>query len=182
MGAQYPDYFSHSLFMITGQPIDTSRNIIVANGLQRKVSHILFLDSDIILKPDTILLLKEANFPITSGVYFGRFPPYNAVANISGKPVPRNTIVERRESAADKRALMEVHEVGMGCCLIDTRVFERIAKIHNLRWYCMQRHPDQLANIEKDDTGISYDNDEAILLGYKCKYCGNTLLANFFDI
>lgn len=181
MNVQYPDYFAHSVFMEEGLPLDIARNVVVSNGLQRKVSHILFLDADIVLKQDTFLLLKEANFPIVGAVYFGRNPPYNAVANINSRPVTRETIVEKRNSAPNTKALMEVHEIGMGAALIDLRVFTRIAQFHNLQWYCMLRHPDQLANIEKDDTGISFDNNEAIALNYKCKYCGNTLIANFFD-
>ena len=181
LSVQYPDYFSHSIFFETGLPVDIARNVIVANGLQRKVSHILFIDSDIVLKNDTIIQLKEANFPIVGAVYFGRNPPYNTVANINGVPVPRNTIIEKRGSTPNTKALMEVHEIGMGCALIDMRVFERVAKIHDLQWYCMLRHPDQLSNIERDDTGISFTNGEAVALNYKCKYCGNTIIANFFD-
>jgi hypothetical protein len=83
MGVQYPDYFAHSIFMEDGLPLDISRNVVVSNGLQRNVSHIVFLDADIILKTDTFLRLKEANFPIISALYFGRNPPHNAVANIN---------------------------------------------------------------------------------------------------
>lgn len=180
-GAQFPDYFAHSEFYETGLPLDIARNVIVSNGLQRKVSHIMFLDTDIIIKNDTILSLKQANFPITSAIYYGRNPPYNVVANINGVPVPRETILEKRKTSPDGRALMEVHDVGMGCVLIDTRVFQRIAQFHNLEWFCMLRHPDQLADQEKDDTGLSYTNEEAIILNYSCKYCGNTLIAKFFD-
>ena len=181
IGVQYPDYFAHSIFMEEGLPLDIARNVVVSNGLQRNVSHIVFLDSDVILKADTFLRLKEANFPIISALYFGRNPPHNVVANISGIPITRNDAVSKRNAAPDKKALMEVHEVGMGCVLIDMRVFKRIAKFHNLKWYCMLRHPDLPANIEQDDTGISYDNDEAKLLEYKCKYCGNTVIAKFFE-
>jgi len=181
LGVQYPDYFAHSIYFETGLPLDIARNTVISNGLQRNVTHIVFLDADIVLKSDTLTKLKLANFPIVSGVYFGRNPPYNAVANINNKPITRETVVSRRNAAPNGRALMEVHDVGMGCCMIDIRVFQRIAKFHNLRWYCMLRHPDQLAQIEQDDTGISYDNDEAKLLGYRCKYCGNTLIAKFFD-
>ena len=181
LGVMYPDFFAHSIFMETGLPIDIARNVVITNGLQRNVSHIVFLDADIILKNDTLLRLKEANFPIVGAVYFGRNPPYNVVSNISGKPITRDEIVTKRNNAPNGKALMEVHEVGMGCTMIDLRVFKRIAKVHNLRWYCMLRHPELPEQIEADDTGISYDNDEATALKYKCKYCGNALIANFFD-
>ena len=181
LDVQYPDYFAHSMFFEEGLPLDISRNIVISHGLQRKVSHILFLDADIILKRDTITELHKASLPIVSGMYYGRNPPYNVVANINNKPLTKNDIVQKRDAAPDGHALMEVTEVGMGICLVDTRVFERVAKFNNLQWFCMLRHPDQLANIERDDTGISYTNDEAIALNYKCKYCGNTIIAKFFD-
>jgi hypothetical protein len=181
LGVQYPEMFAHSLYMESGLPLDISRNVAVSHALQRKVSHILFLDADILLQRDTITLLHRAALPIVSAVYYGRNPPHNVVANISGKPLTRNNIEEKRNSTPNGQALMEVHDTGMGCVLIDMRVFERIATVHNLEWYCMMRHPDQLANIEKDDTGLTYTNEEAIALNYACKYCGNTLIAKFFE-
>lgn len=149
LDVQYPDYFAHSIFFEEGLPLDIARNVVVSNGLHRKVSHILFLDADIILKRDTITELHKASLPIVSGLYYGRNPPYNVVANISNRPLTKNEIVQKRNAAPDGQALMEVHEIGMGIALINLRVFERIAKFHNLQWYCMMRHPDQLSNIEK---------------------------------
>lgn len=181
MSAKFPDYFAHSVMFLSGQPLDISRNIVVSNGLQRKVSHILFLDEDIILKPDTITDLKEVNFPIAGAVYFGRNPPYDVVANINGKPVTRNEIIEKRGTANNGKGMMEITEIGMGATLIDIRVFERIAITHKLPWFCLLRHPGQLDEVEKDDTGIYYTFEEAQALGYHCKYCGNTLIAPFFD-
>lgn len=154
---------------------------MVSNGLQRNVTHLFFLDQDIILKNDTITQLFEAYMPVIGALYYGRNPPYNVVANINRNPISRNQIIEKRNAAPNGRALMEVHEVGMGACLINMRVFERIAIVHKLPWFCMLRHPEQLAEIEKDDTGIYYEYNEAKALNYKCKYCGNTLIAPFFD-
>ena len=181
MSAQYPDYFAHSAYFSTGQPLDIARNIIISNGLQRNVSHILYLDEDIVLKKDTITELHEAHFPIVGAVYYGRNPPYNVVANINRNPITRDMVMQKRVQSPDGKGLMEVHEVGMGATLIDMRVFDRIAQTHQLPWFCMLRHPEQLAEIEKDDTGIYYDYQEAKALGYRCKYCGNTIIAPFFD-
>jgi|SRR5215211_3494403 len=178
---QFPDYFAHSVFLATGQPLDITRNMMVSNALQRNVSHLFFVDEDIILKDDTLKNLHHAHFPIVGSVYYGRNPPYNVVANINRQPVTRDILLQKRSGSPDGRALMEVHEVGLGATLIDTRVFHRIAKHHNLPWFCLLRHPEQLAEIEKDDTGLYYTNDEAISLNYRCKYCGNTLIAPFFD-
>lgn len=181
MKLQFPDYFSHSFYFETGQPLDIARNIMVSNGLQRNVSHLLFLDEDVILKQDTIISLKEANMPIIGAVYFARNPPYSIVARINGNPITRDELISKRNNTPGGKALMEVHDIGMGAVLIDMRVFQRIANTHKLPWFCMLKHPDQLREIEKDDTGIYYDTNEAVALNYKCKYCNNTLIAPFFD-
>lgn len=181
LSLQYPDYFAHSWFLETGQPLDIARNIMVSNGLQRNVSHLFFVDEDVVLKHDTLKELMQAAMPIVGAVYYGRNPPYNVVANINRQPLTRDTILQKRNTAPDGRALMEVHEVGMGATLFDMRVFQRIAMTHKLPFFCMMRHPDQLAEVEKDDTGIYYEYNEAKALNYRCKYCGNTLIAPFFD-
>jgi hypothetical protein len=181
VGLQFPDYFAHSVYLQTGQPLDIARNIMVSNALQRNVSHLFFVDEDVVLQRDTLLQLKEAGMPIIGAVYYGRNPPYNVVANINRNAVTRDQLVQKRNSAPDGRALMEVHEIGMGATLIDMRVFERIATVHDLPWFCLLRHPEQLAEVEKDDTGIYYTTAEAQALGYRCKHCNNTLIAPFFD-
>lgn len=181
IGLQYPNGFAHSVFFETGQPVDVARNIMVSNGLQRDVSHLFFLDQDVIVKPDTLTELITPEMPIISAVYFSRAPPYNVVANIRGNPLTRDDIVNRLEKAPGHQALMEVHEAGAGSLLVDIRVFKRIADILDLKWSCMLRHPGKLDEIEKDDSVIMYSNSEAIELNYRCKYCDNTLVSKFFD-
>lgn len=181
LSLKFPDYFAHSFLLNTGQPLDISRNIMVSNALQRNVSHLFFLDQDVICKADTIRELHESYMPIIGAVYYGRNPPYNVVANIHSNAVTRQMLLDRRNSSPNRQGLMEVHEIGMGATLIDTRVFKRIAEYYKLPFFCMQRHPDQLAEIEKNDTGIYYDWNEAIELNYSCKYCGGTIIAPFFD-
>jgi hypothetical protein len=178
---QFPDYYAHMWMMLTGQPLDTARNIMISYALQRNASHVFYVDQDIILETDTLKLLHETNMPIVGAVYFGRNPPYDVVANINGKPVTREMIIQKRNSAPGGKALMEVHELGFGAMLIDTRVFHRIASYHKLPWFCLNKHPDQLAEVEKNSTGIYFDFPEAIALDYRCKYCNNTLVAPFFD-
>lgn len=178
MGLKYPDYFAHSVYFQTGQPLDIGRNIMVSNALQRNVSHIFFLDSDIILKADTILNLYNSFMPIIGGVYFGRSPPYDVVANLEDRTLTRNDIVDLRER---NQMLKEVINMGMGCCLVDMRVFKRIAQFHDLKWFCIQKHPNKYAELEKDDSGIYYDNNEAIETNYICDECKGSLIAPFFD-
>src|SRR5688572_808694 len=60
---QFPDYFAHSVYLQTGQPLDISRNIMVSNGLQRNCSHIFFVDEDVVLQRGTLVQLHEASMP-----------------------------------------------------------------------------------------------------------------------
>lgn len=183
LSVQFPEAFSHSFLIQTGQPLDISRNLAVSNALQRNVSHIFFLDEDIILKPETIISLKNTNMPFVGATYYSRSPPYNVTANINQNPITRDMILERRKNhPPNANILLEVTEIGMGACLIDTRVFKRIAEYNKLQWLCLVRHND-------DDTATAFDNSQARALNYRCnrpiastgQICNNTLLAKFFD-
>lgn len=179
LSVQFPEAFSHSFLIQTGQPLDISRNLAVSNALQRRnVSHIFFLDEDVILKPETIISLKNTNMPFVGATYYSRSPPYNVTANINQKPITRDMIVERRKNhPPNSNIILEVTEIGMGACLIDTRVFKRIAEHNNLKWLCLVRHD----NDNNDDTATAFDNSQARALNYRCNQCNNTLLAKFFD-
>jgi hypothetical protein len=53
-------------------------------ALQDKCEYIFFLDSDILVNPDTLQKLFIGNLPILSAVYYSRAPPYEMVAQIGG--------------------------------------------------------------------------------------------------
>lgn len=180
---QFPPMTGHMVFWETGQPVDVSRNIMVSAALQRNVSHLLFVDQDIILKQNTLLELFDQQLPVVGCVYYSRSDPYNVVATINHEALSRDFVKEKLNSAKDQRAIMEVHEIGMGCTLIDTRVFKRLAMIHNLEWICMLRHPHikELEELEQDDRMVSFTNEEAIRSNYRCPYCNNTIIAKFFE-
>lgn len=181
LSLQFPEGYAHMISMITGQPVDNARNITVSNALQNGATHIFFVDEDVNLKHNTLTLLKEANMPIVGAVYYKRNPPYDVCANINQNALTRQQIAEKRGTSPDGKGLMEVHELGFGAILVDIRVFHRVAQIHNLPWFCMNRHPGQLDSLEKNDSGIYFDYIEAIELKYRCKYCNNTLVCPFFD-
>jgi glycosyltransferase involved in cell wall biosynthesis len=61
--------------MISGKPIDLARNVMVTKALQESCEYVFFLDSDILVNPDALLLLHQVNMPIVSAVYYSRAPP-----------------------------------------------------------------------------------------------------------
>lgn len=180
---QFPAMTGHMVFWETGQPVDVSRNIAASIALQRNCTHLFFVDQDIILKQNSLLELFDQQLPVVGCVYYSRSDPYNVVATINQLALSRNTVKEKLEGAHDHRAIMEVHEIGMGATLIDTRVFKRMAMAHNMEWLCMLRHSHikELAELEKDDNMISFTNEEAIRSNYRCPYCNNTIIAKFFE-
>lgn len=155
-------------FYITGHALDLSRNIIVSRMLQLHCDYLFFLDSDIILEPDTLRMLMELRMPILSAVYMARSPPYQPVALNFGKPLDHSI------TSLDPPQSIEVEQIGMGCCLIERRVFERIAKDKNFRYKCLIDHSDQGNKVMK------YTNLEARLNNYSCTSCKGLVVGEFF--
>jgi GT2 family glycosyltransferase len=84
--------------------------------------YVLWLDSDMIFKPDTMVRLLEHNAPIVSGAYFRRSPPYHLVAfdkcdaetrEWTDLPLPTETV--------------KCGGVGFGCVLVRTDVLFEVA-------------------------------------------------------
>lgn len=162
-----------------GQPINTARNLFVSYALQNKAKHLFFLDSDVEITRDALVKLYEARKPITAGVYCQRSPPYGLSANINKKMLSPNILTQY------PNRLVDVHEIGMGCCLIDMRVFKKIAEKDNLQWRCMQLHGKELGvNVSQEFSSpkevAQFHNEDAIKENYKCGFCGKTLIAEFF--
>ena len=150
----------------SGQPIDVARNIMCSKALQMGCTHLFFLDSDIIVKPETLQMLYGENMPIVSACYLNRGPPYEIVANINNRPVSHKILEEHRNQ------LYEVEQIGCGCVLIDTRVLHRLAQKMD-RFRCIRPHGDNMKP-------LTYSYNEAKALNYSCKECKGLLLSNFF--
>ena len=103
---------SHLFFDRSHMPIDRVRNNLVEEVLKEKCTYIMFLDSDIILEPDSVLKLLWHRFPITSGVYPDRGGRGNAWKDGKNYWIDKGSVI--------------VDECGMGCALIDSRVFEKV--------------------------------------------------------
>jgi ribosomal protein S27AE len=62
--------------------------------------------------------------------------------------------------------------VGLGCCLINMRVFHRIGR--KLDWQCLMPHG-------PGDEAYSMEYDRAKSLNFACDKCGGVLVAKFFE-
>jgi hypothetical protein len=77
-----PDGLSFATVGETGQPIDIARNILITNALRLNAKYIFFVDSDIIIYPDTLVTLHRHQLPMVSAAYISRSEPYHVIASM----------------------------------------------------------------------------------------------------
>lgn len=89
------------------------------------ITHVMFLDTDVIPPVDCIPALLAHKKPVVAGIY------YNSL--LTGLSA---WIGERALTTADiniipkEKPLLEVDRVGMGCCLIEADVFKKLDTMH----------------------------------------------------
>jgi GT2 family glycosyltransferase len=109
--------------MTRGQPIDLARDTLVHRMQESSAEYLFFLDSDVILPPNTVNQLISHNQDIISGVYHVRHDPITPAMWKESADVPGhyNPIVGYNEGT-----IIDVDAIGMGCCLIHRRVFDKL--------------------------------------------------------
>lgn len=133
---QVPVLFCHSLaqlqktgecalMMKAGSLIYTSRNAIATEAIKMDADYVLWLDSDMVFKPDTLIrmleTLKANDLDILSGLYFRRVPPYSPV--LFDKIEMDGEECDYSEFQSIPDGLFEVGACGFGCVLMKTDVF-----------------------------------------------------------
>lgn len=104
-----------------GVPIDVARNRLVKDARELGVRRLFFLDSDNIAEaPNAIQRLISQELPIVSGLYYSK-KGYPGMWRLTPDGRSYNAITQ-----FPTEHLIEVDAIGMGCCLIDLRVFDRI--------------------------------------------------------
>src|SRR3989338_8602693 len=111
------------LASVKGGMLDTARNRAVQEFLKdQNATHILFVDSDMVLPQDALVKLLGTGKDIVSGLYFKKEQPhYPVICRKIGngyKPI---------EDYAE--GLVEVDGCGAGCLLISREAAETILKI-----------------------------------------------------
>lgn len=99
-----------------GTVIPEQRNQLVKEALEKNATHILWLDSDMHVPESTAIKLLEHNKEIVAATYSTRMPPHQSVAFID----PNNF----NKRLDEKQGLHKVWAVGMGCMLVNTKVYE----------------------------------------------------------
>lgn len=123
-----------------GQTIDVARNQLAETALANNVEWLFFLDGDTLCPSDTLLRLLRHNLPIVSGLYPRRYPPYNyAMWRLAPTFEPGRKYAEI--TGFQPGGLVEADAIGMGCCLINTKVFRMIEK--PWFWWTVGRQDDK---------------------------------------
>lgn len=109
---------------VQGKEVGDARNEIVGQALAHvgplgeRVSHVLFIDDDVLVPPDTIARLLAHRRPIVSGLYYAK--------TVTPQPLILKGPHEGLITEWPDGALVECDAHGMGCTLIARDVFERV--------------------------------------------------------
>jgi hypothetical protein len=126
-----------------------ARNAIVGAALeayaQGAITHLWWLDDDIVVPPGTLEKLFACEEPIVGAVYYAN--------NLKPVAYDINPEFKWLESVPSK-GLYHVGGLGMGCTLIDCKVLiEMQEHFHDSVWFATSTH------FQKDETPIFYGED-----------------------
>lgn len=102
--------------------VGTMRNMLVDMALKNDMTHILFLDYDMVLHPNLVPLLARHKLPIVTGLYHQRRAPFNPLMYV-GKPNEMLMVTNYKPGA-----LIRVLATGCGATLIETEVFKQLKR------------------------------------------------------
>lgn len=105
-----------------GSLVYEARNKLAKKAIELETDYTMWLDSDMVFEPDTMLRLLEHNKPFISGAYFRRSPPYSLVAF-------EEVDAENRKwkDLALPSEVTKCGGVGFGCVLVKTEVLFNVA-------------------------------------------------------
>ena len=121
-----------SLMMKSGSLVYTARDDIATRTVTSDFDFIFWLDSDMVIKPDTLVrmmdTLQKNDYDILSGLYFRRVPPYSPVLFKKLEMDGASCIHEDFKTIPDE--IFEVAGCGFGCVLMRTDVFLDVQAKH----------------------------------------------------
>lgn len=126
-----------TLVMKAGSLIYTSRNDLATLAIQNEFDYVLWLDSDMQFKPDTLIRLMDTmqknDLDIVTGLYFRRVAPYSPVLFDKLELTDTKDALDFSEFKEIPKEIFEVGGCGFGCVLMKTDVFFDVqAKFGNM--------------------------------------------------
>jgi GT2 family glycosyltransferase len=115
-------------FMMVGHSlVYDARNMIAEKAMNEGFTHVFFLDSDMVVTPNTLIKLLADEKDIVSGMAFKRVPPFEPCFY---KEIVWNEAKQNHECVMipewEKDSLVEIAAVGMACALIKTEVLKAV--------------------------------------------------------
>lgn len=112
-----------------------ARNEFALDAINGKYSFLVFLDSDILCEPDTILRLvkdiEDSGADLVTGIYFKRRLPtspviYKSIDWSEDAVLGAQEFVEAYEDWPREGGLFEIEGCGMGCCVIRVEMLPEV--------------------------------------------------------
>ena len=113
--------------------VESARNAAVKRALELRMTHIMFLDDDHILPPNTFLRLYAMDVPVAAALAFKRVQPYEPVVGTFGMTSLGQTGVFLKPEWI-RTGVRKVDAVGFAGVLIRLSVFETLTAKH-LDWF-----------------------------------------------
>lgn len=103
---------------LEGSMISKQRNDLVEMALKLGMDYIQWIDTDMVMPPDSLLKLMAHNKDIVGATYNKRVPPYETLGELSGEKIPMHEMV--------KGGLREAKKLPGGFMLVKTDVYRKI--------------------------------------------------------
>lgn len=107
-----------------GQSPARNRNVIIETALQNGFTHILFLDDDVVVRPDIIKKLLAHDKDIVTGLYLMRNHPHFPILFDESY---QNNYCRFQILHKGRRGLVEAVNTGLGACMFKIEVFEKMS-------------------------------------------------------
>lgn len=133
LGELDPSKYDIAIYFSMKSPLEKSREELVKFALAGKCDYIWFIDTDMVIVKgtiDTLLGMIKDDVMVASTLYFQKGIPYHPTTR---KFDEEGEYAERLIEPEEFNQIIEVDGVGMGCALINTKIFEKIDKPY-FRW------------------------------------------------
>ena len=101
------------------------RNTIIKNALELQCTHVLFMDDDMVPRPESLIRLLKHDLDIVSGLYLMRNYPHFPLAFDAAFPDGKNKHMFLNDG---DKGVKEVTNAGLGFVLIKTHVFKKMTE------------------------------------------------------
>jgi len=109
----------------TGHDIAMLRNDIVRGFLKSDCSHLLQIDSDMIVHKNALICMLQRDVDIVGALYFMRYPPF-APCSVRFKNKENDEVDPFTIKELQSKELLMTDRVGTGCMLIKREVLENV--------------------------------------------------------